>query len=111
VTAKPASTNDFVIRREAVAAPLGRLIDGKPGLIIDPRCKMLRKGMAGAYSYKRVQVIGAERYQDKPDKGIYSHVCESLQYLVLGAGEGKEVVRKPINPQGRASRPRYAITD
>lgn len=92
---KPAHTNDFTIRREAVVAPLSRLVDGKPGLQMDPRCKVLRKGMAGAYHYKRVQIIGAERYQDKPDKGLYSHVCEALQYATLGAGEGKALVRRP----------------
>ena len=96
---KPAHTNDFTIRREAVVAPLSRLVDGKPGMQIDPRCKVLRKGMAGAYHYKRVQVIGAERYQDKPDKGIYSHVCEAAQYACLGVGEGKALVRRPRNDQ------------
>lgn len=106
---KPAHTNDFTIRREAVVRGLSRLIDGKAGLVIDPRCKTLRKAMAGAYHYKRVQVIGSDRYQDKPDKGMYSHTAESLQYLALGAGEGREVVRKPQY----AGKPRaaYALTD
>lgn len=110
INAKPAHTNDFVLRREAVARPLSRLIDGRAGMIIDPRCKHLRKAMAGAYHYKRVQMAGSDRFQDKPDKGMYSHVAESLQYLVLGAGEGKEIVRRPVrNPFQR--RPQYAITD
>lgn len=109
IAAKPAHTNDFILRREAVVRGLSRLIDGKAGLVIDPRCKHLRKAMAGAYHYKRVQVVGSERYQDKPDKGMYSHVAESLQYLALGAGEGAELVRRPH----RHDRPRrqYAITD
>jgi hypothetical protein len=108
VNASPAETNDFIVRRESVVRGLERLIDGKPGLVIDPRCKMLRKAMAGAYHYKRVEVTGAERYQDKPDKGIYSHVAESLQYLCLGAGEGREVIRKP---KRKGNKPAYAITD
>jgi hypothetical protein len=111
IEAKPAHTNDFVVRVEAVIGPLSRLIDGKPGMVIDPRCKHLRKAMAGAYHYKRVQVIGAEKYADKPDKGIYSHVAESLQYLALGAGEGKAVVKRYVDPARRHSRPSYAITD
>lgn len=107
--ARPAPTNDFTLRREAVVAPLERIIDGKPGLIIDPRCKALRKGMAGAYNYKRVQVVGHEKYQDKPDKGMYSHVCEALQYDLLGTGEAKTLIRRPQV----AGRPRaqYAQTD
>lgn len=109
---RPAHTNDFTLRREAVVEPLSRLIDGKPGLTIDPRCKVLRKGMAGAYHYKRVAMPGGDRYQDKPDKGMYSHVCEALQYGVLGAGEGKALVRRPGREvTGRPARPRYAITD
>ena len=34
-----------------------------------------------------------ERYVDKPDKNEWSHVCESLQYLLLGAGEGRALLR------------------
>lgn len=107
---KPAHTNDFILRREAVVRGMSRLVDGRAALVIDPRCKTLRKAMAGAYHYKRVQVIGSDRFQDKPDKGMYSHVAESLQYLALGAGEGKEVVRKPFNIN-RKPRAAYAITD
>ena len=106
---KPAHTNDFTIRREAVVAPLERVIDGRPGLAIDPRCKVLRKGMAGAYHLKRVQVVGQERFQDMPDKGVYSHVCEALQYDVLGMGEGKALVKRPSNPN--RSRSQFAQTD
>ena len=106
VNARPAETNDFVRRREAVAMPLSRLLDGEPGLIVDPRrCPMLRKAMAGAYCYRRIQVSGQERYRDVPDKGPYSHVAESLQYLMLGAGEGKELVRRT---QHHGHRPQVA---
>ena len=92
--AQPANTNDFVLRRESVAVPLTRLIDGKPGLIVDPRAKMLRKAMAGAYCLRRIQVTGKEMYRDMPDKGKYSHVAESLQYNMLGAGEGKAIIQR-----------------
>lgn len=106
--AKPASTNEFSIRREAVAKPLTTLIDGAPGMLVHPDCHRTRKGMSGGYHYRRVQVSGAERYHDKPDKGPLSHVCEAGQYLNLGAGEGREVVRRaPVNRQ----RPQYADSD
>jgi hypothetical protein len=103
----PAPTNDFVVRREAVAGALTRMVDGLPGLIISPKCKTLRKGMAGGYCRKRVQVSGEERYRDMPDKeGIYSHVCESLQYLLLGAGEGNQVLTGAHQETGAGFRPR-----
>lgn len=112
VDAKPAPTNDFVKRRESVAMCLSRLIDGQPGLVIDPRCKSLRKAMAGAYCYRRLQVTGREQYRDVPDKGPYSHVAEALQYGILGAGEGKELVRRQL-PGGitLGTMPRTAIMD
>lgn len=101
------ATNDPTIRREAVAQSLLRLVDGEPGLLIHPDCKMACKGMAGGYSFKRVQVIGDERYKDEPDKNMYSHICEAGQYMLLGGGEGKAVIRK----EKRANRPAQASID
>lgn len=90
---RPAHTNDFGIRREAVAALLTRLIDGEPGLVASPRAQTFRKGMAGAYRFKKRVVTGGEQYSDKPDKNFHSHVCEAAQYGILGLGEGYAVVR------------------
>lgn len=106
---RPAPSNDFTLRREAVAGLFNRLVDGKPGLLISPACKFLRKGLAGGYAYKRLQVSGAERYQDKPDKGIYSHVCDALQYLCIGAGEGRAILRRKNSDQPRQSTADYAF--
>lgn len=91
--AYPANTNDPLIRIEAVAQQLRRLtMDGTAGLVISPSCKKLRKAMAGGYCYRRVQVAGDERFQDKPDKNMSSHVSDALQYCILGAGAGDAVV-------------------
>ncbi len=92
IPAQPAPSNDPILRREAVAMALTRMVDGKPGLLISPKCKITRKGMAGGYAYKRVQVAGDERYHDKPNKNRYSHPCEAGQYMMLGAGEGRSVI-------------------
>lgn len=101
--ARPAPGNDFTLRREAVAAALSRLVDGQPGLLVDPQCRVLRKGMAGAYRYRRVALAGEARYTDAPDKNRFSHVCEAAQYLMLGAGEGRALVRGPGNRRAPAS--------
>lgn len=82
-----AQTNAIGIRIEGTRLPMTRLIDGKPGLLINKRCKVLRAGLAGKWVYRRLQVVGSERYADKPDKGKYSHVCDALGYLCLGSGE------------------------
>jgi len=90
---EPAPTNDPAMRLEAVAAPLRRLVDGEPGLAIDPRCRVLRKGMAGGYRYRRLALPGA-RFGETPEKNAYSHVCDAAQYLNLGLGQGDLVLRR-----------------
>ena len=101
IKAGPAPTNDFLLRREAVAGALTRMVDGKPGLVVHPDCRQLRKALAGGYCYRRMQVSGDERFKDVPDKGPYSHVADAGQYLLLGGGEGSRTLRPPA-----ASRPK-----
>ena len=83
IPAMPAITNEFLARREAVAAYLTKLIDGEPGLVVSPSARLIRKGFNGGYHYKRVQVTGDERYRDVPDKNDYSHPHDALQYMSL----------------------------
>lgn len=109
IPANPAATNDFNKRRESVAVACSRLIDGEPGLIVHPQCQLLRKAMAGGYAYKRVQVSGEEKFRDVPDKNHYSHVAESLQYLLVGGGEANALIRR-INRHNN-NRPQYAAMD
>jgi hypothetical protein len=68
---------------------------------------MIRKALAGGYKYKRMAVSGQERYQDKPDKGRYSHVADALQYLMVGAGEGSNI----IEGKGWSKEIDYSLTD
>jgi hypothetical protein len=93
-----APTNSFTARREAVAGFLSRLIDGQPGFLLDPRCKVLRKGMNGDYRFRRVQVAGEERYHDQPEKNAVSHVCEALQYLALHVDGARSSAKKKQKP-------------
>lgn len=79
----PALTNSFVGRREAVAKYLTRLVDGQPAFKVDPSCDMIRRGFNGRYQFRRLQVVGAERYKDVPDKNEYSHLHDALQYAAL----------------------------
>jgi hypothetical protein len=103
INAVPAYTNDFTIRREVIAEYMMRLdFNGMPALQVTPGAPTLRKGFAGGYKYKKMQVSGQERYQEKPDKGKYSHACDACQYLFLGAVGGGRVIggfdnTKPID--------------
>ena len=84
----PAPTNDFTLRRDAIGRRLKTLtMNGDPALIIHPRCKVLKKGMGGYYMFRRLKVSGDERYHDVPEKNMFSHVCEALQYLGVGMGD------------------------
>ncbi len=83
LAAYPAHTNNFAARREAVAFYLTKYIDKQPGMLIDPRCRTLIKGLGGRYRYRKMQVSGTARYTDQPEKNEYSHVCEALQYAAL----------------------------
>lgn len=110
VVAKPAHTNSPTLRIEAVRDPMKRMIDGEPGMIINGLlCPTLRKGYAGGYHYRRIQVSGDERYQDVPDKNLFSHVCDADQYCCLGGGEGKSIIAATQYPM--RDRPAYAVDD
>jgi len=95
----PAPSNSVDLRLEAVSSQLTKMIEGKPALLIDRRCPQLIKGFEGGYQYKRMEVSG-ERYADKPDKNMFSHVHDAAQYLFLGAGEGRALMnsQKPAQP-------------
>lgn len=88
-----APTNDYQPRRDALADFMMRRTSKGAGLLVSPRAKRIRKGLAGAYKYKRVQVAGEERYRDEPMKNLYSHPIEAAQYVALqiitGYGRGK----------------------
>jgi hypothetical protein len=65
---------------------------GEPAFILGPNAKLARKALAGGYKYKRMQVSGEARFQERPDKNRYSHIADAIQYLVLGAVGGDKVV-------------------
>jgi hypothetical protein len=88
---RAAPTNFFEPRREAVLQPLMRMINGKPGLYLDKRCRMLRKGFNGQYRYRKLSVSGDAKFTQEPDKNEYSHPHDALQYLLCGGGEYREL--------------------
>ena len=68
------------------------MVEGRPGFLISPECPTLIKGFMNGYQYRRMKVSGEARHEDKPDKNKYSHVHDALQYLMLGAGEGRKML-------------------
>lgn len=115
IDARPAVTpgtkpNDFDVRVKAVSSLLLKLdMAAEPALIIDPACRYLKRGMLGGYKYRQINASGDEKYHPEPDKNIYSHVSEALQYALVGAGVGRAVVgygtkRRPVNHDKRHAR-------
>lgn len=104
IDAAPVWTNDEIVRRGALSRQLSRLgLNGKPGFQVSPKARMLRKGLAGGFKYRRMQITGEERYHDKPEKNIYSHIVEACEYALVGAGEGDKLIESSV---GRNRKPR-----
>ncbi|BAQ88023.1 large subunit terminase [uncultured Mediterranean phage uvMED] len=92
--AKPTATNDFRTRREALAMPMTRLVENKPGFRIDRKCVRLRKSLSGGYHFKRVAIgAGQERFRDTPNKNEHSHIGDAAGYCLLGGGEHRRMTK------------------
>ena len=84
LTAKPLRANKIILganapvkRRTSVIDFLKENLRGLPCLLIDPSCDYLVKGFGGGYMYKYTKGT----LNPKPDKNIYSHIHDALQYL------------------------------
>ena len=106
IPCQPAPSNSPILRRAAVANPLNRNDGGTPGLLVSSKAKMIRKGLAGGFCYRRLKVAGDERFTDQPDKNVYSHPVEALEYALLGEGEGTAA----LMPADYDDRDDYQIT-
>lgn len=79
-----ARTNDIEPRLGSVRYFLNKMVDGKPGLLLDrKKCPVLFKGFIKDYVYARLAVSGEERYKDKPNKNMASHPMDALGYACL----------------------------
>jgi hypothetical protein len=88
-----APSNEIGLRTDAVRQALERrLPGGRPGLVVSPNCRILRKGFASHYRFRRVKSGSGDRFEDKPEKNDFSHPHDGLQYLILGR-EGAHSVR------------------
>ncbi len=91
----PVKQNNINTRIEAVEYALDRNT-----LLISPRCRRLKMAMAGGYRYPSERPSPVE--ERKPLKDHYSDPADALQYLMLGAGEGQEMIGRGA---GHVSRP------
>lgn len=95
----PARSNAFIPRREAAAGFMTKMVDGQPAYRISTRCKMLRRGYLGGYRYRRVQVVGEERYTDTPEKNQFSHPHDAHQYAAMHAAGSYQLTSQASREQ------------
>jgi hypothetical protein len=101
---EPADTNEFIRRRESVAYFLQTMAGGEPAFILDPSCKMLRKGFNGGYRYERLKTSGPAKYKDRPIKDKFSHIHDALQYGCLQLRGNLNPIRaQTVQPKSMAA--------
>lgn len=84
IRTEAASTNDLEPRIGAVKYLLNTMIDGKPAFIVSRKgAPKAIKGFIKEYAYKRISVVGEERYRDIPTKNMSSHIQDTIQYGAL----------------------------
>lgn len=91
------------VKEKARVDTVRRLIlprtDGKPGLLVHPRCRILIDGFVGAYTYKDPPAGMTEFPKEQINKdGLYDHLQDALAYLCTGlrmvTGKEKNVKRR-----------------
>jgi len=79
LAARPASTNDPVLRVEAVNHFLRR----KGGFLMNRECQVLREGFLGGYRFEEGNDASGTYVKPKIHKGAHSHPMDALQYACL----------------------------
>lgn len=87
VTPAPVKNNNIEERLEAVAYALNDNPSGVAHLQISPYCRTLIIGMAGRY-----HLVREDDGETRPKKDKYSNLCDALQYLLIGLGEGRKMI-------------------
>ena len=86
--AQPAPTNSIEVRIECIRTPMTRYSGGRPGILFNPKCKVLIDALTEKWCYRRLSVSGEVRYDDKPSKNHpHSDAADALGYLLAGGGE------------------------
>lgn len=98
-----ARSQDPTLRMEALRRPLTRLLEaGKPGLVLDPSCRLMARALARDYRWQ----VTAGRRGDRAVKNWASHLVEAAQYALLDAeglaeASARPALRRPLPMQAR----------
>jgi hypothetical protein len=85
IDSSPNRTNYIEPRLTCVSMALDRLNKGRPFYVISRQgCPTLREAMIGEYHYRRLKVVGDEKYVDLPNKvHPYSDIADADQYATM----------------------------
>lgn len=97
-----ATTNDPERRVAAVEGLMSRMVDGDPGLMVDPSCTWLADGLDFGYRFKR-QASG--QIATSAEKNHYSHIADALQYLSLHYNAQLDVNTSMFKSKARPVKP------
>lgn len=100
---------DLETRLGSVRKTMTRLVGKEPGLLVDPGCHLLIRGLEGSYVFARRKTDG--ELQNEPKKDRHSHLQDCLQYL-LAAYEGATLRNRKARRYGSASgfdKPAFAV--
>ena len=79
---KLARTNSQQIRIAAAEELLGKMVDGEPAFVIDPRCEYLIAALRGGYRYHQERIGEIVKAKNE----THSHIADAFQYAALHAG-------------------------
>ena len=83
-TARPARTNDPVVRIGALEELLLSYPMGEPALRIDPSCRTLIDGLMGGYMFRLgAKGVSGRDKSEKPVKNKVGHTVEAAQYACM----------------------------
>lgn len=86
---EPAHTNSLIARIGSVEDLLTTMVDGEPCLVVSPNCTFLRKGFNGGYRKKALPGV-SDMYSEVPEKNMFSHVHDALQYAAMSVAKKQE---------------------
>lgn len=96
VSPAPVKNNHIQTRIEAVEHAMITMANGQPRfLICGTNCRTLKVACSGGYHFARIK--GTSKHKDTPEKDRYSDIADALQYMLLGAGEGRAAVGRAHN--------------
>lgn len=83
---REAPTNLLQPRLQAVRDTF-TMIENVPMGLLDPvHCPNLRRAYNGLYRFRKLKVVGEDRYDPEPEKNGASHIADADQYLCLLEG-------------------------